>query len=159
MLTGGPLQGYRGMRHAFGSMYTTEGLVSFFKGLGPTLAGVAPYAALNFAAYDLLKAWFYVPGSVQSGTANLVIGGLAGTAAASACYPLDTVRRRMQMRGVTYPSMGAALITIAKTEGVRGFYKGWLANTLKVAPMSAIRFVAYEQLKRLLGAQKKATDT
>jgi solute carrier family 25 phosphate transporter 23/24/25/41 len=140
-------------------MYRVEGPAAFLKGLLPTLAGVAPYAALNFASYDLLKSQFYASGGQQSASSNLVLGGLAGTAAASACYPLDTVRRRMQMRGRTYDSLFDALRTILRTEGVLGFYKGWLANTLKVAPMSAIRFVSYEALKTLFGVTKRKTDT
>lgn len=44
-------------------------------------------------------------------------------------------------------------------EGMRGFYQGWLANTLKVAPQSSIRFVAYEALKALLAVQGARTDT
>ena len=82
-----------------------------------------------------------------------------GTFAASACYPLDTVRRRMQMKGKVYNNMLDALQTMWRTEGVRGFYRGWVANTLKVAPMSAIRFVSYEALKNLLGVQKAKSDT
>lgn len=34
--------------------------------------------------------------------ANLVMGGAAGTIAATVCYPLDTIRRRMQMKGTMY---------------------------------------------------------
>lgn len=44
-------------------------------------------------------------------------------------------------------------------EGMRGFYKGWAANTMKVVPQNAIRFVAYEFLKGALGVQKAKTDT
>lgn len=44
-------------------------------------------------------------------------------------------------------------------EGMRGFYQGWLANTVKVAPQSSIRFVAYEALKALLAVQRARTDT
>lgn len=36
-------------------MTRTEGGAALFKGLGPALIGTAPYAALNFASYDLLK--------------------------------------------------------------------------------------------------------
>jgi solute carrier family 25 phosphate transporter 23/24/25/41 len=148
------------MTHAFTTMYRTEGVGSLFKGLGPTLAGVAPYAALNFACYDLVKKQYYtVSGGQQSGASNLVLGGVSGTIAATVCYPLDTVRRRMQMKGKTYDNMFHALRTIGSTEGVRGFYRGWVANTLKVAPMSAIRFVSYEALKQLLGVKKSKSDT
>lgn len=44
-------------------------------------------------------------------------------------------------------------------EGMRGFYKGWAANTLKVVPQNSIRFVAYELLKGFLGVKKAKTDT
>ena len=154
-----PNSGYTGMRHAFATMYRVEGVGSLFKGLLPTLAGVAPYAALNFASYDLLKKSYYGHGGAQSGMSNLVLGGLAGTMAASVCYPLDTVRRRMQMRGKTYDNMFSALVTIVRTEGGRGLYRGWVANTLKVAPMSAIRFVSYEALKGLFGVKVRKSDT
>lgn len=37
----------------------TEGVNALYKGLVPTLVGVAPYAAINFATYDLAKKWLY----------------------------------------------------------------------------------------------------
>lgn len=40
-------------------MVRTEGAVSLYKGLPPALVGIAPYAALNFASYDLLKKQLY----------------------------------------------------------------------------------------------------
>ena len=44
-------------------------------------------------------------------------------------------------------------------EGMRGFYRGWTANTLKVVPQNSIRFVSYELFKSLLNIQKQRTDT
>jgi solute carrier family 25 phosphate transporter 23/24/25/41 len=88
-----------------------------------------------------------------------LVGATSGTLAATACYPLDTVRRRMQMRGHTYSGQLDALSTIWRTEGHRGFYRGWAANTLKVVPQNAIRLVAYEWLKAALGVKKAKTDT
>jgi solute carrier family 25 phosphate transporter 23/24/25/41 len=40
-------------------MVSQEGPGSLYKGLGPTLVGIAPYAAINFASYDLLKKALY----------------------------------------------------------------------------------------------------
>ena len=37
----------------------SEGVIALYKGLAPTLVGIAPYAALNFATYDLLKKAVY----------------------------------------------------------------------------------------------------
>ena len=70
-------------------------------------------------------------------------------------YPLDVLRRRMQMRGVMwdrYPYRNSfhAVVTIFEREGVGGFYKGMLPNMLKVAPLVAITFVTYEFTKARL---------
>ena len=40
-------------------MVRSEGVVSLYKGLAPTLVGIAPYAAMNFACYDMLKKSYY----------------------------------------------------------------------------------------------------
>lgn len=47
--------------------------------------------------------------------------------------------------------MTSILIDLAKTEGLRGLYRGLLPNFLKVAPAVGIGYVTYEQLKLLLG--------
>lgn len=178
-----------GMTNAFITISRTEGPVALYKGLLPTLIGktklfsienallgIAPYAALNFACYDLFKHYFYGGSDVkQKITSNLLIGAVSGTFAATACYPLDTIRRRMQMPGRMYKGQMDAFATIWKTEGslfcskhvlelvwisgMRGFYKGWSANTLKVVPQNSIRFVSYEIMKKLLGVKKAKTDT
>ena len=91
-----------GMTHCFTTIVRTEGALALYKGLAPTLLGIAPYAALNFALYDLAKKWAYGGGRPQNPISNLAVGAVTGTIAASVCYPLDTVRRQMQMKGKTY---------------------------------------------------------
>lgn len=150
---------YNGMAHAIKQMVRHEGVGSLYKGLAPTLVGIAPYAALNFASYDLLKAIAYKDHKPQSPVTNFFLGAVAGTISATVCYPLDTVRRRMQMKGDVYQGQFHAMKTILQKEGMRGFYRGWAANTLKVVPQNAIRFVAYEFLKKMLGVKKAKTDT
>jgi solute carrier family 25 phosphate transporter 23/24/25/41 len=65
----------------------------------------------------------------------------------------------MQMKGTTYTSQANAFATIYRTEGLRGFYRGWAANTVKVVPQNSLRFVSYELLKGLLHIHKRKTDT
>ncbi|KAK9832837.1 hypothetical protein WJX81_005482 [Elliptochloris bilobata] len=153
-----PGSAQQGMWACARAIVRTEGLLALYKGLTPALAGIAPYAAINFATYDGLKAWAYGAGP-QSAAGNLGLGAAAGTLASTVCYPLDTIRRRMQMRGRTYAGQADAFRTIWRTEGMSGFYQGWLANTLKVAPQSSIRFVAYEALKGFLAVKRARTDT
>eukprot|EP00210_Caulerpa_lentillifera_P004134 g3940.t1 len=155
-----PTHPYSGMTNAFMTISRTEGPIALYKGLLPTLIGIAPYAALNFACYDLFKHYFYGGSNTKQNVfSNLLIGAVSGTFAATVCYPLDTIRRRMQMKGITYTSQLNAFVTIWKMEGHRGFYRGWSANTLKVIPQNSIRFVSYELMKKLLGVTKAKTDT
>lgn len=63
------------------------------------------------------------------------------------------------MKGQIYSGQLNAFVTIWRTEGYRGFYRGWSANTLKVIPQNSIRFVSYEIMKKLLGVKKAKTDT
>lgn len=53
-----------------------------------------------------------------------------------------------------YHNTPHAIVTIYRTEGISGFYKGMLPNALKVAPSIAIAFVTYEFAKsRLFGVK------
>lgn len=154
-----PNHPYSGALNAASTMVRTEGVISLYKGLLPTLVGIAPYAALNFVTYDMLKKTIYHGDKPQNAVANLLMGGASGTIAATICYPLDTIRRRMQMRGIVYKSQADAFVTIYRQEGMVGFYRGWIANTIKVVPQNAIRFVAYEFFKNWMGVKKSKTDT
>ena len=155
-----PNSGYSGPIHAARSMIAKEGAGSMFKGIFPTLVGVAPYTALNFFSFDTINNKIAEAGVPPGVVTKLFVGAAAGTVATTVCYPLDTVRRRMQMAGNTYSSMGNALVTIASKEGfINGFYQGWWANTVKVVPQNAIRLVMYGVLKDVLGLEKAKTDT
>ena len=155
-----PNHPYKGALEAITTIVKTEGSLALFKGIWPTLIGVAPYAAINFATYDLTKNWIYHNGTKpQNSLINFGLGAFSGTLAASLCYPLDTVRRRMQMKGSVYKHQLDAIATISRTEGLAGFYRGWVANTIKVVPQNAIRMVAYETLKKLFGIKRQSTDT
>jgi solute carrier family 25 phosphate transporter 23/24/25/41 len=54
-----PNHQYKGAMDAVMTIWRTEGAMAMYKGLMPTLLGVAPYAAINFATYDLSKKWYY----------------------------------------------------------------------------------------------------
>lgn len=136
------------------TMYQEGGLLTFYKGWTPAMLSLAPFIAVNFATFDSLKSWWYGDAKCTKeelrGRNPLVVlslGALSGIIAQTICYPLDTVRRRMQLKGKVYPNTIMAFVTIARVEGVKGFYSGIVPNALKVMPNNAIRFAAYETLK------------
>ena len=76
----------------------------------------------------------------------------------SATFPLDLVKRRMQLQGAAGTSSGhKSTITgtvrdILQKEGPRGFYRGIAPEYLKVVPSVGIAFMTYETLKSLLSS-------
>ena len=65
-----------------------------------------PYVGLNFAVYESLKDWLIQTkpfglgeDSELSVTTRLACGAAAGTVGQTVAYPLDVIRRRMQMVG------------------------------------------------------------
>jgi len=132
-------------------IYKNEGgFWSLYRGIWPTTLGVAPYVAINFAVYEQLKE--LVPNS--SAITKLLLGAIAGGIAQTLTYPFDLLRRRFQVLtmgqnelGFRYTSVTNALITIFKTEGISGAYKGLTANLFKVIPSMAVSWWSYELIK------------
>nr|CCA23378.1 Mitochondrial Carrier (MC) Family putative [Albugo laibachii Nc14] len=81
---------------------------------------------------------------------TLLCGGVSGIASSLVTFPIDVVRRRLQISGIhsTNPS---GLFTIAsqlyKEQGVSGFYRGLTPELMKVIPMVGITFGMFDKLK------------
>ncbi|KAH9462209.1 hypothetical protein MJO29_003072 [Puccinia striiformis f. sp. tritici] len=145
-------------------VYQNEGGIrGLYRGLIPTVIGVAPYVGSNFAAYELLKTYFCPPSpssSNENGGAGNVIrklgcGAIAGAFSQTITYPLDVLRRRMQVTGLSnlnfkYNGAWDATKKILRNEGVKGLYKGLWPNFLKVAPSIGTSFVTYEIVRDYL---------
>ena len=78
-----------------------EGVRGIYRGISPTLAGILPYAGLKFYVYQSLKQQYR---STEGHSAPrlpiavmLTFGAGAGLIAQTATYPLDVVRRQMQV--------------------------------------------------------------
>lgn len=51
----GPVRHRLTIRGVLGTTLRTEGVVGLYKGIGPTLFGILPYAGLKFYVYQSLK--------------------------------------------------------------------------------------------------------
>eukprot|EP00250_Pteridium_aquilinum_P017673 c23730_g1_i1 orf=622-1707(+) len=148
---------YRGIAHALQTIMRDEGLKGLYKGMGATLLGVGPNIAINFCVYETLKSvWTEKRLEVPGVWSSLAFGSAAGIASSTATFPLDLVRRRMQLQGAAGSApvyKGGVLGTfvhIRKTEGWRGLYRGILPEYLKVVPSVGIVFMTYEFMKSRL---------
>ncbi|XP_021289331.1 probable envelope ADP,ATP carrier protein, chloroplastic [Herrania umbratica] len=146
--------GYRTMSEVALTMFREEGFASFYYGLGPSLLGIAPYIAVNFCIFDLVKK--ALPENYRQKTeASLLTAVVSAACATLTCYPLDTVRRQMQMRGTPYKSVLEAIPGIVERDGVIGLYRGFVPNALKNLPNSSIRLTSFDIVKRLIAASEK----
>ncbi|KAK6129958.1 hypothetical protein DH2020_036352 [Rehmannia glutinosa] len=173
---------YRGIFHALKTVFTQEGPRALYKGWLPSVIGVVPYVGLNFAVYESLKDWLIKSGpyglvgdSELSVTTKLACGAAAGTVGQTVAYPLDVIRRRMQMVGwkdaasvvtgdgktkapLEYTGMIDAFRKTVRHEGFGALYKGLVPNSVKVVPSIAIAFVTYELVKDILGVEMRISD-
>lgn len=169
---------YRGAVDAVRSILREEGPAGLYRGLAPALLLVS-HGMVQFAAYEELKLALGTPpgGSGEAGTLSVGPGFVAGAAskfiATLVTYPSQVVRSRLQQRGGAYAGVVDCVMRTARyvrfrmsrcalwhhrlplsrrQEGLRGFYRGLVANALRVAPSGAVTLVAYEQARGLLSA-------
>ncbi|GAA0173187.1 mitochondrial carrier protein [Lithospermum erythrorhizon] len=147
---------YRGIWHALRTISGEEGALGLYKGLGATLLGVGPNLAISFSVYDTARSlWQSHRPNDSTVLVSLACGSLSVVAASTVVFPLDLVRRRMQLEGaggrarVYKTGIFGTLSHITKTEGFRGLYRGILPEYYKVVPSVGIVFMTYEKLKQV----------
>jgi solute carrier family 25 (mitochondrial carrier protein), member 16 len=149
------------------------GLINFYRGFSSTLLGMIPYAGMSFLTHDTmgdilrhphLAKWTTLPrpdyappgkAAPLRSWAELFAGGVAGVVSQTVSYPLEVIRRRMQVGGAVGDGhrlrIGETARIILRERGFRGFFVGLTIGYVKVAPMAASAFYTYERTKTWLG--------
>jgi solute carrier family 25 (mitochondrial carrier protein), member 16 len=138
-----------------------SGLANFYRGFTPTLVGMLPYAGMSFLTHDTIGDWLrhptvarYTvlpstkPSSNKSRTlktprraqlnapAELTAGAIAGLVSQTASYPLEVIRRRMQVGGAVGDGHRMGMAETARNifieRGWRGFFVGLAIGYIKV---------------------------
>ncbi|KAL3742536.1 hypothetical protein ACJRO7_017926 [Eucalyptus globulus] len=92
---------------------------------------------------------------------NAAAGALAGLATVAATHPLDVVRTRFQANDgrvaylPTYRNTAQALFTIARSEGLRGLYAGFLPAVLGSSLSWGLYFFFYGRAKKRYSAKRE----
>lgn len=153
---------YTSLRRAIVTIQRDEGTRGFFRGLTPALGQIVPFMGIFFVVYETLRpplAGLDLP----LGGGEAVAGIGASVLAKTSVFPLDTVRKRIQVQGPTrsryvhknipdYGKLGTigTLRVILRMEGMRGLYRGLTVSLLKAAPASAITVWTYERVLKAL---------
>ena len=130
--------------------YKKHGIANWWRGNSATMARIVPYAAINFAAYDRITAYFQrTDQSFFPRGKRFMAGSLAGMTACTCTYPLDMVRARMAVAGrKKYPNLRHTFVSIYKQEGVVSFWHGFIPTLIGIIPYAGTSFFVYESSKK-----------
>lgn len=149
---------------AFRTVIQTQGAASLYSGLVPTLLGIMPYAGSSFACFETIKFYLVRWQQLEDDKAippwqRIVAGGFSGLVAQSFTYPLDIVRRRLQVQPKSYRGIAHALSEIYRNEGiVNGLYKGLTMNWIKGPIAVATSFTINDIVKTRIRQYHKKVD-
>jgi solute carrier family 25 (mitochondrial carrier protein), member 16 len=148
-------------------------LANFYRGFSATMMGMLPYAGMSFLTHDTagdflrhpkLAPYTTLPKPASSpmskrpplrSWAELFAGGVAGLVSQTSAYPLEVIRRRMQVGGAVGDGhrlhVAETARMIFRERGIAGFWIGLSIGYVKVVPMVAVSFYVYERGKTWLG--------
>ena len=163
---------YRGMRDCFSKVLREEGLPGFYSGIGPTLCVAVPNFAISYTVYGSMKEYvleddlFYNLRRIDSDSGEsklgmlltLLCGAASGCLATAATFPMDTIRRRMQIQNLHVSledrlTSRQQLFKLVTEEGLASLYRGITPEMMKVVPMVGTLFFVYEFSKDLLNVK------
>ena len=102
---------YASLRSSIRDIARDEGLIGFFQGLGAGIRKVVPYMGLFFSAYETLRPSL-VGLALPFGSGDATAGVLAGVFAKLGVFPLDLIRKRLQVQGPTRGRYAGGMIPI-----------------------------------------------
>ncbi|XP_031477158.1 probable mitochondrial adenine nucleotide transporter BTL3 [Nymphaea colorata] len=139
-------------------MVRREGLLSLYKGLTPALLSMGPASAVFYGVYDILKA-SYLRSSPQAlekelvemgPVRTLIYGAIAGACAETVTYPLEVVRRQLQLHTAAKVGLIAAFGKMIERDGFGSMFAGLVPSTMQVLPSAALSYLFYEMMKSIL---------
>ena len=126
----------------------------WYAGCTTLIIGNSIKAGVRFVAFDAYKNMLSNPDGTISGPATVIAGFGAGvTESLLAVTPFESIKTQLiDDRKAAQPRMNGFIHgtkLIAREQGVRGFFKGFVPTTARQAANSAVRFSSYTSLRQL----------
>jgi solute carrier family 25 (adenine nucleotide translocator) protein 4/5/6/31 len=150
---------FEGLSDCLKKTYKSSGFGGLYNGIGVSLVGIIPYRGVYFGLFDTLSGYNPYQKSENGPLRALSKFGCAqfsAIVAGYASYPLDTIRRRLQMQSEKakadwyYQGTGDCFKKIIKDEGVTALFKGAGANALRTVG-AALVLVFYSEITAAFG--------
>ncbi|KAI1799615.1 mitochondrial phosphate carrier protein [Daldinia bambusicola] len=146
-----------------------EGASALLTGFGPTAVGYLVQGGGKFAGYEFFKKKFIdMTGSQEKATQRRTAIYLGASATAEffadiALCPLEATRIRLVSQRGFASGLTSGFMRLAREEGIRGFYSGFIPLLFKQVPYAVGQFsvheAAVEAIYRTMGPERKAKLT
>ncbi|KAL1812352.1 uncharacterized protein LOC108224989 [Daucus carota subsp. sativus] len=151
-------------RNAFSvvrGLLKAEGVPGLYRGFGTVITGAVPARIIFLTALETTKAAafkmvepFKVSEPTQAAIANGVAGMTASLFAQAVFVPIDVVSQRLMVQGYAgHTSYNGGLDVarkILKSDGIRGFYRGFGLSVMTYSPSSAVWWASYGSSQRVI---------
>lgn len=148
-----------GFIQAFQKIYRSHGVTGLYRGVLVTVPRGMMGSGSQIATFgytkDLLQRKYP---TMDSTLLSFISGACAGTSMAIAMNPTDVISTRLYNqgfrsdgKGMYYSGVIDCFLKILKTEGIRGFYKGFWPHYIRIGPHSALVLLFFDELKALKG--------
>ncbi|KAI9359164.1 mitochondrial carrier domain-containing protein [Pilaira anomala] len=123
------------------------GFRAVYSGLLSAFIGSAPNASLFFVTYEAVKRILGASnnGSVHSPFIYMTAASCGEIFACTVRVPTEVIKQRMQIK--QFNTTLSAVSSVARTEGLLGFYRGFLPTVAREIPFTCIQFPLYEYFK------------
>ncbi|XP_070535013.1 dicarboxylate carrier SLC25A8-like [Ptychodera flava] len=159
---------YNGMVGTISTIAKNEGPRALYNGLYAGLQRQMSFASIRIGLYDSVKQLYQsgisqgIPGS--NVITRILAGMTTGAMAILVAQPTDVVKVRLQAqtnnRGPKrYNGAIHAYKTIAKTEGIKGLWRGTLPNVTRNAVINSAELVVYDVTKEKILSMKLLSDS
>jgi len=145
---------FSGLADCLKKTVASGGIGAIYNGIGVSIVGIIPYRGVYFGLFDTLSG--YNPfqkdenGLIRA-SSKFACAQVSAISAGYASYPLDTVRRRLQMQSEKpqsewiYKGTMDCFAKIIKDEGTAALFKGAGANALRTVG-AAMVLVLYSEI-------------
>ncbi|CAH0490688.1 unnamed protein product [Peronospora farinosa] len=146
---------YNGMMDGFRQIVKTDGWKGLYRGATASIPRVAIGSGTQLATYTQAKTLVIAAGFEDGIKVHLGSSILTGLAVTTAMNPMDVVSTRIYSqkvvngKGKLYSGVMDCIVKTLKSEGIRGFYKGWAAHYMRLGPHTIFTFIFWEEVKKI----------
>ncbi|XP_053965107.1 solute carrier family 25 member 35-like [Anastrepha ludens] len=145
---------HTGTFQALRQIYAQSGITGLWRGSMAAVPRAALGSGAQIATFGKTKTMLRDNGWVTQPTLNsFCAGGIAGSIMSLTITPPDVITTRLYNQGVDASGKGVfyngwldCVVKIVRSEGLRGLYKGFWPNYLRIAPHSTLVLLFFDEL-------------